>query len=148
MNISILLDMQFDFLSKRKISASYLAEKYGISQRTVYRYVEILSKKIPLVVKRGRNGGICLSDNYRLPVGFMSAEEYTAAVEALSAAYASNPEPKIERASQSGKANTCRYGRSRRIFRRNRTRLSHGKNTDFKRVYSRGNFGGNSTSCA
>ena len=100
MNISILLDMQFDFLSKRKISASYLAEKYGISQRTVYRYVEILSKKIPLVVKRGRNGGICLSDSYRLPVGFMSAEEYTAAVEALSAAYASNPEPRFLNARQ------------------------------------------------
>ncbi len=95
MKLSILMDMLFDFLSKHKITASYLAEKYGISQRTVYRYVEELSKKLPLVVKRGRNGGICLSDSYRLPVGFMNAEEYTAAVEALSAAYARNPEPRF-----------------------------------------------------
>ena len=95
MKLSILIDMLFDFLSKRKITASYLAEKYEISQRTVYRYVETLAQKLPLVIKRGRNGGICLSDSYRLPVGFMTAEEYTAAVEALTAAYAYKPEPRF-----------------------------------------------------
>ena len=83
MKFSILIDMLFDLLSKRKITAAYLAEKYQISPRTVYRYVDLLAQKLPVSVKRGRNGGIYLSDSYRLPVGFMSADEYTAAINAL-----------------------------------------------------------------
>ena len=94
MKTSILLDMLFDLLSKRRVTAAYFAEKYEISPRTVYRYVEELSEKLPLFVKRGRNGGICLSDNYRLPVGFMSAEEYSAILEALTKAYATDPSPR------------------------------------------------------
>ncbi|MBE7080526.1 MAG: WYL domain-containing protein [Clostridiales bacterium] len=95
MKFSILIDMLFDLLSKRKITAAYLAEKYDISPRTVYRYVELLSAKLPLSIKRGRNGGICLSDAYRLPVGFMSADEYAAAIEALVSAYARQPDPRF-----------------------------------------------------
>ena len=95
MKFSILIDMLFDLLSKRKITAAYLAEKYDISPRTVYRYVELLATKLPLSIKRGRNGGICLSDAYRLPVGFMSADEYAAAIEALVSAYARQPETRF-----------------------------------------------------
>ena len=43
MNTEILLDMLFEFLSKRRVTAHYLAEKYNVSERTVYRYVEALS---------------------------------------------------------------------------------------------------------
>ena len=95
MNTEILLDMLFEVLSKRRVTANYLAEKYSVSERTVYRYVEALSHSVPLFVKRGRNGGICLSDNYRLPVGFMSGEEYTAAIDALQIAYQNTPEPRF-----------------------------------------------------
>ncbi|MBO5736874.1 MAG: WYL domain-containing protein [Clostridia bacterium] len=95
MNTEILLDMLFEFLSKRRVTATYLAEKYGVSERTVYRYVEALSKTLPIFVKRGRNGGICLSDSYRLPVGFMSSEEYTAVVDALQLAYKNDPNPRF-----------------------------------------------------
>ncbi len=95
MNTEILLDMLFEFLSKRKVTAGYLAEKYGISTRTVYRYAEVLSQSLPLFVKRGRNGGICLSDSYRLPVGFMRDEEYTAILDALQLAYNHDPNPRF-----------------------------------------------------
>ena len=94
MKWSILLDMLFDLLAKRKVTAAYFSEKYNLSPRTVYRYVEVLSQNLPLFVKRGRNGGICLSDSYRLPVGFMSTDEYSAAIDALIAAYARSPEPR------------------------------------------------------
>ena len=95
MNTEILLDMLFEFLSKRRVTANYLAEKYSISERTVYRYVEALSHSLPIFVKRGRNGGICLSDSYRLPVGFMSGEEYTAIIDALQLAYKNDPNPRF-----------------------------------------------------
>lgn len=87
MKFSILLSMLFDLLSKQTLTARYLAEKHSLSPRTVYRYVEILAQHLPLEIKRGRNGGICLADNYKLPVGFMHADEYEAAIDALDLAY-------------------------------------------------------------
>jgi predicted DNA-binding transcriptional regulator YafY len=95
MKFVILLDIFFELLAKRKITASYLAQKYELSVRTVYRYVDILSMTVPIYVKQGRNGGICISDSYKLPVGFMTKEEYEAAIEALSAMYSQLPEERF-----------------------------------------------------
>ncbi len=95
MKFEILLDMLFDLLAKRKVTATYFAEKFGISTRTVYRYVDILSIPVPIYVKRGRDGGICISDNYKLPKGFMTKEEYESAIEALSTMYAQLPEERF-----------------------------------------------------
>ncbi len=87
MKYAILLSILSDLLEKRRLTAAYFAEKYDVSPRTVYRYVEILSSALPVQIKRGRGGGICLSDAYTLPVNFMTAEEYETAIEALSIAY-------------------------------------------------------------
>ena len=88
MKYALLLKILFDLLSKRKVTANYLSEKYDISPRTVYRYVDELAKVAPVFVKRGRDGGIYIADNYKLPMGFMTEEEYNATIEALNAAYA------------------------------------------------------------
>ncbi len=95
MKFAILLSILFDLLAKRKITATYLAEKHEISTRTVYRYVDLLSLTVPVQVKRGRNGGIYISDSYKLPMGFMTSEEYNAAIEALSAMYTQLPEERF-----------------------------------------------------
>lgn len=87
MQINVLLDIFFELLQKQKLTASYLAEKHGISARTVYRYVEKLSENVPLQIKRGRNGGVFLSECYKLPQNFLTAEEYACAQEAFSVAY-------------------------------------------------------------
>ena len=85
----------FDLLAKRKLTAAYLAEKYEISSRTVYRYIDLLSMSVPIYIKRGRNGGIYISDNYKLPVGFMTKDEYEAAIEALTVIYSQLPEERF-----------------------------------------------------
>ena len=95
MKFAILVSILFDLLAKRKLTAAYLAEKHEISQRTVYRYIDLLSTSVPVYVKRGRNGGIYISDNYKLPVGFMTVEEYEAAIEALSAMYSQLPQERF-----------------------------------------------------
>ena len=95
MKFSILIAILFDLLAKRKVTASYLAEKHEISSRTVYRYIDLMSNTIPVYVKRGRNGGICISDNYKLPMGFMTKDEYEAAIEALSAMYSQLPQERF-----------------------------------------------------
>ena len=91
MKFAITLSILFELLSKRHVTAAYLAEKYKISQRTVYRYVELLATAVPVFVKRGRSGGIHIPDNYKLPTGFFSALEYDAAIQALDIAYSQIP---------------------------------------------------------
>lgn len=91
MKFAITLSILFELLSKRHLTAAYLAEKYKISPRTVYRYVELLSTAVPVFVKRGRSGGIYIPDNYKLPTGFFSEAEYTAAIQALDIAYSQTP---------------------------------------------------------
>lgn len=95
MKFSILIAILFDLLAKRKVTATYLAEKHEISPRTVYRYIDLMSATIPVYVKRGRNGGIYISDNYKLPMGFMTKDEYEAAIEALSAMYSQLPQERF-----------------------------------------------------
>jgi predicted DNA-binding transcriptional regulator YafY len=95
MKFSILMEIFFELLTKRKVTATYLAEKYETSVRTIYRYVDDLSFCIPVTVNRGRNGGICLSDSFKLPKGFMTKDEYEAAIEALDAMYSQFPEEKF-----------------------------------------------------
>ena len=93
MKFSILLEMVFDLLAKRKVTAVYFAEKFDISVRTVYRYVDDLTLAgVPIQVVRGRDGGICISDSYKLPKGFMTKEEYESAIDALETMYSQLPD--------------------------------------------------------
>ena len=95
MKFTILLEMLFELLAKRKVTAKYFAEKYELSERTVYRYLDCLSFTVPIYIKRGRNGGICISDSYKLPMGFMTKEEYDATIESLTAMYSQLPEERF-----------------------------------------------------
>ena len=65
MKFTILLAILFDLLAKRKVTATYFAQKHDISIRTVYRYIDQLSISVPVYVKRGRNGGILSRVSYR-----------------------------------------------------------------------------------
>lgn len=88
MKFQIMLQILFKLLRRRKLSAAQLAKECGVSARSVYRYIEELSVAgVPLIVERGRNGGVCLPDTYRLPENFFTEEEYGAAVNALHALY-------------------------------------------------------------
>lgn len=95
MKYDVILDMLFELLNRRKATAQYFAQKYSISQRTVYRYVDVLSSSVPIEVRQGRGGGIYISDAYKLPVGFLTREEYSAADEALEAMYSQLPEERF-----------------------------------------------------
>ena len=60
-------------LSKRKITAREIAERYEISVRSVYRYLDELTIcGVPLNVARGRYGGITVADTYKLPAGYFT----------------------------------------------------------------------------
>ncbi len=100
MNHQLLLSILLELLHSRKITASELAAKYRVSARTVYRYVDDLRRILPLYVQRGRLGGIYLSDSYRLPVDFLTREEYESVVNALHLSYAACPSQSLLSARQ------------------------------------------------
>ncbi len=98
MKFSILLSILFDLLSKRKVTATELAQKHGVSTRTVYRYIDLLSTSAPVCVERGRNGGIFIHEEFKLPVDFFTEEEFSAIVEALETAYENQPQERFLKA--------------------------------------------------
>ncbi len=86
MKFQILLGILFTLLIVRKTTASELAHKYGVSTRTIYRYIDELTVAgVPIDVQRGPWGGIYLSDAYKLPRGFFTREEYGHVLDALTA---------------------------------------------------------------
>lgn len=86
MKYQIMIKMLTMLMSRRKVTAKEIADRYDISVRSVYRYVEELNVSgVPVDVVRGRYGGICISDTFRLPSGYFTRGEYAAAINALEA---------------------------------------------------------------
>lgn len=86
MKFQIMLKILMIILNKRKVTAAQLARNFEISQRSVYRYIiELELSGVPLVIERGRYGGISMSDTFRLPSGYFTQAEYTATCNALRA---------------------------------------------------------------
>lgn len=86
MKYQIMIDIMMLLLSRRKLTAQQIAGKYGISTRSVYRYIEELNVcGVPIDVSRGRYGGIKVADTYRLPTGYFTREEYASTINALTA---------------------------------------------------------------
>ncbi len=86
MKYQIMLQIMMRLLTRRKVTARELADRYSISVRSVYRYIEELCVcGVPVDVARGRYGGITIADTFRLPSGYFTREEYAAAIAALEA---------------------------------------------------------------
>ncbi len=85
MKNSIQLNIVFLLLAKKIVTASEIAEKYNISRRTVYRYINEISDVIPIYTVHGSKGGYSVVDSFRLPSSFLTEGEYKAAIEALEA---------------------------------------------------------------
>lgn len=63
-------------LTKETVKAQELADYFGVSVRTIYRDIDLLSaQQIPIYATKGKNGGIGLLDNYKLDKSLLSEEE-------------------------------------------------------------------------
>ncbi|MBD5636748.1 MAG: WYL domain-containing protein [Clostridia bacterium] len=84
MKFQIMTGILFTLLARRKVSAGYLAGKYGVSVRSIYRYIdEMTVAGVPIDVVRGAQGGIFISDAFTLPKGLFTKEEYQKTLESL-----------------------------------------------------------------
>lgn len=71
-----LFSILIDLLSHEKLTAKYLANKYCVSERTIMRDVDNLSLSgIPIICKKGNNGGILISDDFKLRTTLISDKE-------------------------------------------------------------------------
>ena len=81
MKYPIMIKMLMMLTSRRKVTAREIADRFEISVRSVYRYVDELNVAgVPVDVVRGRYGGIFIADTFKLPSGYFTRGEYAATV--------------------------------------------------------------------
>jgi len=82
--INRLLGIIYILLSKETVTAAALAERFEVSVRTIYRDIEVLSEAgIPVYAKKGKNGGICLMEQFVLNKMLITKEEQQQILSAL-----------------------------------------------------------------
>lgn len=71
-------------MNKKTVTANTLAQRFEVSVRTIYRDVETLSMAgIPVYAKKGKNGGISLTEQFVLDKMLVSKEEQQQILTAL-----------------------------------------------------------------
>ena len=99
MKFEIMIDILFELLSKRSVSAARLAEKHSVSVRSIYRYINALEGAgVPLYTTRGKNGGFHIVDTYRLSSTFMTVKEFETVIHSLNGILSGVPDKILESA--------------------------------------------------
>lgn len=84
MQIHRLFEIVYLLMNKKNTTAKELSEHFEVSQRTIYRDIEALSKAgIPIYTNKGKGGGICLLENFVLNKSVLSEHEQNAILSAL-----------------------------------------------------------------
>ena len=79
-----MISIIYIILNKGTVTAGELAERFEVSVRTIYRDVEQLSMAgIPIYAKKGKNGGISLTESFVLDKMMISEEEQQRILAAL-----------------------------------------------------------------
>lgn len=84
MKLERLIAILTTLLQKERISATWFAEKFGVSVRTIYRDIEALeSAGIPIVTHTGVNGGISIIDSYKIDKKLFTNQDITTLLTSL-----------------------------------------------------------------
>lgn len=79
MKIERLIQMIMILLQNKKVTASYLAEKFDVSKRTIYRDItDLCLAGIPITTQVGNDGGIIIEDDYKLDKTLFTQQELQA----------------------------------------------------------------------
>lgn len=89
MNSGRLFQLLYVLIKEKKITAKTLAERFEVSERTIYRDMDRLSAAgIPVYALSGKEGGLCISQEFILSHSLLSAKEQDEVLSALSSATA------------------------------------------------------------
>ena len=84
MQTNRLFEIVYFLLSKKSVTASELAEHFGVSRRTICRDIDTLSVAgIPIYTERGKGGGISLLPDFVLNKSMLSEQEQSDVLSAL-----------------------------------------------------------------
>ncbi len=82
--INRLFGIMYMLLNKGTVTAKELAEHFEVSVRTIYRDIEVISQAgIPVYARKGKNGGICLMEQFVLNKMLITKEEQQQILAAL-----------------------------------------------------------------
>ena len=86
MKINRLIEIITILLNRQTVTAKELANRFGVSARTIYRDVDVLScAGIPIYTDKGKGGGISLLEDYTLNKTMLSKSESDGLILALKA---------------------------------------------------------------
>lgn len=84
MKLERLISMIYMLLNNEILSASALAEKYNVSQRTIYRDIDaICAAGIPVVSYQGVNGGYGIMEQYKMDKSLLGSYDVSALITIL-----------------------------------------------------------------
>ena len=86
MKFTVMTRILFMLLARKRLTARDVAERFGISQRSVYRYIDELTlANVPIISDRGAGGGFYIAESFKLPSSFLTREEFEKISSSLSA---------------------------------------------------------------
>jgi Predicted transcriptional regulator len=84
MKLNRMLEIVTVLLNRKSVTAAELAERFGVSVRTVYRDIEALSSSgVPVYTTQGAGGGISIMEDYSVSRAMLSESERTSVMFAL-----------------------------------------------------------------
>ncbi len=84
MRIDRLLSIIVMLLNNNRISAGYLAEKYEVSRRTIYRDIDAINLSgIPVISFPGNSGGFGIMENYKIDRQVLTLKDMISIISAL-----------------------------------------------------------------
>ena len=86
MQIDQLFEFVYILIDKKQVTAKEMGERFGVSTRTIYRWMEALSLSgVPVYSLKGRGGGIAISEKFAMDNTVLSEDERLAIVSSVKA---------------------------------------------------------------
>lgn len=86
MQIDQLFEFVYILIDKKQVTAKEMSKHFGVSVRTIYRWMEALSLSgVPIYSLKGRGGGIAISEKYAMDNTVLSEDERLAIVSSVKA---------------------------------------------------------------
>lgn len=81
-----LFEFLYIILDRKKVTAADMAKHFGVSIRTIYRWVDSLCVSgVPLFMIKGKGGGISVSDSYSIDATVLNEDERVSLVSSIKA---------------------------------------------------------------
>lgn len=76
--LSRVIGIMIDLINNKIVDTSYLADKYEVSTRTIYRDIELLNLSgIPITSERGKNGGFSVLEGFKIDKSILTETEFS-----------------------------------------------------------------------